>query len=86
MLAIQKARKIIDSNPGSQRAEVLTNLVYALQNNTPFFFGDLYDLEYKDFETGVQILEEWRMDRYYAKKQKLLEAVSRANQQESALR
>ncbi len=84
MLAIQKARKIIDSHPGSQRAEVLTNLVFALQNNTPFIFGDLYDLGYKDFEVAVQILDEWRMDRYYAKKQKLLEAVSKALQQSVA--
>ena len=36
-------------------------------------FVTLYDLDYKSFQLAMDILKEWRLDRYYASKSKLFD-------------
>lgn len=75
MLAIKKARKLIEADPQVANAVTLTNLVLALQNDHPFQLGKLYELEPKDFDLAVEIMREWTLDRHYAKKTRLIDVV-----------
>ena len=68
MLAIKKARKLIEANPTDTASQTLASLVLALENDDPFTLADMYELDHKHFEIALAILSEWRMDRYYAKK------------------
>lgn len=73
MNAIKKARKIITAEPSSETALVLARLVLALESNAEFSFSSLYALDLEAFDLAIDILKEWRLDRYYAGKVKLLD-------------
>jgi hypothetical protein len=71
MNAIKKARRLIESNPVSRPATTLALLVRALESDESFEIADLYDLSFDHFNLAIDILKEWRLDRYYMSKAKL---------------
>lgn len=73
MRALKKARKLIEKNPTSASAVTLTSLVVALESETPFALTGLYKLDYDDFQLALELLSEWRLDRYYTSKVRLLD-------------
>ena len=73
MLGIKKARKIIAAEPNSQVAKTLSNLVYSLESDQSFNLSELYALDIKMFSLAMDILQEWRLDRYYVGKSKLFD-------------
>ena len=73
MLAIKKARKIIAAEPNSQPAKIQSDLVYSLESDQNFNLTELYTLDIKTFSLAMDILQEWRLDRYYAGKSKLFD-------------
>jgi hypothetical protein len=44
----------------------------ALESEEPFKLSELYQLDYDDFGLALELLNEWRLDRYYASKAVLL--------------
>jgi len=74
MNAIKKVRKYLTANPNSDDASVLSRLVAALGEETPFQLSDLYRLDYEAFELAIALLQDWRLDRYYASRMKLFDA------------
>lgn len=72
MIAIKKAQKIIQREIDSVAASIFSELVLSLEKNTNFNLHRLYELDYKNFEIAVEIIKEWRLDRYYASKVKIL--------------
>ena len=85
MLAVKKARKLIQSNPESEGAKVLSELVIALESNQAFPLSRLYTLNFSQFELALEILSEWRLDRYYSGKAKLLGASVQLTAMQTAL-
>ncbi|MDM7950209.1 hypothetical protein [Hydrogenophaga sp.] len=73
MLALKKARKLIEKQPDSVAAKTLSSLVVALETNKPFVLGELYQLDYDDFGLAFEVMIEWRLDRYYASKVRLID-------------
>ncbi len=73
MLGIKKARKFIESNPEHPSAAIFSALVVALESETPMAIADLYKLDFEHFKLAIQIMEEWRLDRHYASKVRLLD-------------
>ena len=53
MLAIKKARKLIESNPTDGASKTLAELVLALETETPFNLAEIYKLDYKRFEIAL---------------------------------
>lgn len=80
MLAIKKARKLIEAKPTDEASVVLADLVLALETEQSYPLHRLYDLDYKRFELAMEILAEWRLDRYYASKIKLIDASNQARE------
>lgn len=74
MRAIKKARRFIETQPDQSTAIVLSRLVVALESETPFDLSELYRIDYKSFELALEVIAEWRLDRYYSGKAKLLGA------------
>lgn len=72
MRALKKVRKLIERNPGKPAAKVFSALVVALESDEPFKLSDLYRLDYDDFGLALELLSEWRLDRYYTSKAVLL--------------
>jgi hypothetical protein len=73
MRALKKARKLIENHSGKPEAEILSRLVVALESETPYPLTDLYKLDYDDFALALEVLTEWRLDRYYMSKVRLLD-------------
>jgi len=73
MNAIKVARRFIETDPTNESAQILAKLVLALESENSFELVQLYDLDYKSFQLAIDILKEWRLDRYYASKSKLFD-------------
>ncbi|OGB54985.1 MAG: hypothetical protein A2496_23090 [Burkholderiales bacterium RIFOXYC12_FULL_60_6] len=74
MLAIKKARNLIENNPNDDAAKIISALVLALESGTTISVEQLYSLDDKRFELALEILNEWRLDRHYASKLRLLDS------------
>jgi len=74
MNAIKKARKIIQSAPDEPSSGTLASLVVALETEGSFDLSRLYTADLSTFELALDILREWRIDRYYLGKMKLIDA------------
>ncbi len=75
MNAIKKARKIIQSAPDEPGSGALASLVVALETEGNFNLSLLYATDLKTFELALEVLREWRIDRYYLGKMKLIDIV-----------
>ena len=71
MNEIKKARRVIEANPSSPEAKTLAALVRSLESGEPFALSELYELNYENFNLGIEVLKEWRLDRYFTGKAKL---------------
>lgn len=80
MLAIKKARKLIEADPSAETSQTLAKLVVALEMEGSFPINDMYRLSDKPFQLALDILAEWRLDRHYASKQRLLDASSQLHE------
>lgn len=79
MNAIKEARQIITADPNSEESLTLARLVLALESETEFPLGNLYALSLDSFGLAMEILKDWRLDRYYARKGKLLDVSYQAH-------
>lgn len=73
MHAIKQARKLIEQEPEHLSAKTLARLVLALESEADFPITDIYALDLKAFTLALEILSEWRLDRYYAGKARLFD-------------
>lgn len=73
MNAIKKARKFIADEPANPNAKVLSRLVLSLESEQPFAVNELYGLDFDTFELALEVLKDWRLDRYYVGKAKLID-------------
>lgn len=73
MRAVKKARRFILAHPDHPTSEVLTQLILSLESESAFMLQKLYQLNLSDFDLAIEILREWRLDRYYEGKSKLLD-------------
>jgi hypothetical protein len=73
MRALKQARKLIEKKPDTAAAKTLSGLVVALESEAPFPLTNLYQLDYDDFELALDLIKEWRLDRYYTSKVRLLD-------------
>jgi hypothetical protein len=74
MLAIKKARKLIETHPESSTARTLSELIIALETEQPTNLKGLYQLGMEHFDLAINVLREWRLDRYYMSKVRLMDA------------
>jgi len=74
MLAIKKARKLIEASPSDPAAYIIAALVLALESESSISVAELYKLDNKRFELAMEILNEWRLDRHYASKLRLVDS------------
>lgn len=80
MNAIKKARRLIAKDPTTPEAAALARLVRALESDEKFELGELYQLDYDAFDLAIDILKEWRLDRYYMGKAKLHDLAVQVNE------
>jgi hypothetical protein len=64
--------------PTTPASQIIAALVLALESETSISVAQLYQLDNKRFELALEILDEWRLDRHYASKLRLIDSSSQA--------
>ena len=80
MRAIKEARRFIEKSPNDDAAKILARLVLALESEASFTITEIYKLDMEQFQLALRILQEWRLDRYYAGKARLFETALQVSQ------
>ena len=78
MRAIKKVRLVIAENPQEQAAQIFSRLILSLVEEVDFAVKDLYLLDNHNFQLAIDILQEWRIDRYYMGKAKTFDTAQQA--------
>lgn len=73
MNAIKKARKYMETNPEAPATSTFAALILALESEHNFSLARLYELDYDSFLLALELMKEWRLDRYYARKGQVLD-------------
>lgn len=76
MHAIKQVRKFLEKNPESTSAKALARLVAALAEERDYCLADLYAMDAQAFDLAIDLLRDWRLDRYYAQRIKLFDIVT----------
>ena len=74
MRSIKQVKKIIEANPQSAVAQTFAKLILSLETEQAFPMQSLYALNTDDFELAIEVLEDWRLDRFYIGKAKVFDA------------
>lgn len=75
MNAIKQVRRYLEQNPSSRSSFFLADLVEALAEEGPIPLRELYKLDHEAFELAIELLKDWRLDRYYAARIRLFDVV-----------
>jgi hypothetical protein len=73
MNAIKKVRHYLLSSPDQASARVLRRLVVTLGEEGQFPLADLYAMDLEAFDLALELMRDWRLDRYYAARIKLFD-------------
>ena len=75
MNAIKQVRKYLEQNPTRKSSYFLADLVEALGEERDIPLRDLYELDHEAFELAIELIKDWRLDRYYAARIRLFDVV-----------
>ena len=78
MNAIKAIRKHLEKNPDAPSSKALAHLVAALAEEKSYSLAELCEMDYDAFEMALDLLRDWRLDRYYASRLKLFDFVTSA--------
>ena len=78
MQAIQKVRLLMAKKPQAPTAQIFARLITSLVEERDFSAKDLYTLNTPDFQLAMEVLQEWRLDRYYMGKAKTFDMTKQA--------
>lgn len=65
MDAFNAAEDFITRHPAASDAAVLRDLLHALRHRKGFDVHKLYELNLGDFDLALEVLNAWRLQRYY---------------------
>lgn len=78
MRAIKKIKRIIEKKPQDKSSQIFSKLISCLAEETDFSLKEIYELNSNEFELAIEVLEEWRLDRFYMGKAKVLDVAQQA--------
>jgi len=75
----KKVKKIIESDPNSNPAQTFSSLILSLETEQAFPMQKLYSLNNSDFDLAIELLKDWRLDRFYIGKAKVFDVSLQAS-------
>jgi len=79
MRAIKKVKRLIEKSPESPTGLIFANLVLSLESDIEFSIKDLYVVTIEEFELAIDLLKDWRIDRFYIGKAKAFDSATHAS-------
>jgi predicted DNA-binding protein (UPF0251 family) len=78
MRAIKQVKKFIENDPTSKAGQTFSRLILSLESDEEFLVKDLYQLDTQKFDLAMEVLKDWRIDRFYLGKAKVFDAATHA--------
>jgi hypothetical protein len=78
MRAIKQVKKLIENNPTSRSGQTFSKLILSLESEIEFLVKDLYQLDTQEFDLAMEVLKDWRIDRFYLGKAKAFDSATYA--------
>lgn len=78
MRAVKKIKRIIEQKPQDKASQIFSRLITCLAEESDFSVKELYELNSNEFELAIEVLEEWRLDRFYMGKAKVFAVAQQA--------
>lgn len=78
MRAIKQVKKLIEKTPDSKSGRTFSKLILSLESDVEFLVKDLYQLDTQEFDLAIEVLKDWRIDRFYLGKAKAFDSASHA--------
>ena len=79
MRAIKQAKKLILQNPNSAVGQTFSKLILSLEYDIEFSVKALYSLDTAEFDLAIEVLKDWRIDRFYIGKAKAFDMATHAH-------
>jgi hypothetical protein len=79
MRAIKQAKKLIEQNPNSAVGQTFSKLILSLESDIEFSVKALYSLDTAEFDLAIEVLKDWRIDRFYIGKAKAFDMATHAH-------
>jgi hypothetical protein len=79
MRSIKQVKKIIEAEPKSEVGQTFAKLILSLETEQAFPMQTLYALGAKDFDLAIEVLRDWRLDRFYIGKAKVFDVSFQAS-------
>jgi len=79
MRAIKQAKKLIEQNANSAVGLTFSKLILSLEYDIEFSVKDLYSLDTAEFDLAIEVLRDWRIDRFYIGKAKAFDTATHAH-------
>jgi hypothetical protein len=79
MRAIKQAKKLIEQNANSAVGLTFSKLILSLESDIEFSVRDLYSLDTAEFDLAIEVLRDWRIDRFYIGKAKAFDTATHAH-------
>ncbi len=70
---IKKVAKYVAKHPEASPTATLLELAVALETGSGFSFTKLYELDHHEFVLAMGMIDDWRLDRHYMSKLRLLD-------------
>ena len=70
---IKKVAKYVAKHPDESATATLLELAVALETGVGFSFTKLYELDRHEFVLAMSMIDDWRLDRHYMSKLRLLD-------------
>jgi hypothetical protein len=76
--AIKKVKRFIEKSPNSIEGLTFSRLILSLESDVEFQLNELYRLNHDDFDLAIELLRDWRIDRFYICKAKAFDTATHA--------
>lgn len=76
MNAIKKVRQYLETYPSRESSRALARLTAALAEEREYPLAELYEMDMEAFELAMELMQDWRLDRYYASRLRLFDIAS----------
>lgn len=73
MRSFKKVKRLIEANPQSPAAQTFSKLILSLETEQAFPMQTIYALGTSDFDLAIEVMKDWRLDRFYIGKAKVFD-------------
>lgn len=77
-MQLRKLNESLKKKPQDKSSQIFSKLITCLAEESDFSLKELYELNSDEFELAIEVLDQWRLDRFYMGKAKVFDVALQA--------